>query len=274
MRCYGIDFDGREIGKSDALEETPWDTARREAFEEIGLPLDDSKLPAPFRIEHLCELPMNLARTELGVRPCVAFISATTPPSSSSPSANQSIPAVEDILIPRLNAKEVAAVFTAPFHNFLRTVDEESYASTSAEPEAGAEAAGFPASWYNGSWTDWHDIQWRMHNFYVPVANQIVRKPKSKPKPLVSPLPYADQVKMNEEDPLDKMKRFRVFGMTARILVDAARVAYDEEPEFEHNSHFGDEDMIGRLLKIGRLGAIKKSDDQITREDLAAAAKI
>jgi hypothetical protein len=29
------------------------------------------------------------------------------------------------------------------------------------------------------------------------------------------------------------MMRYKVWGMTARILVDAARLAYGEEPEFE-----------------------------------------
>ena len=56
--------------------------------------------------------------------------------------------------------------------------------------------------------------------------------------------------------------------------MDAARVAYDEQPEFEHNSHFGDEDMIGRLLRLGRLGPIKNRDDALTKEDMAAAAKL
>lgn len=46
---------------------------------------------------------------------------------------------------------------------------------------------------------------------------------------------------------------YRIFGMTARIIVDAARVAYAQEPEFEHNSHFGDEEMIARLRQLGRL---------------------
>jgi len=45
-----------------------------------------------------------------------------------------------------------------------------------------------------------------------------------------------------------------VFGMTARILVDAARVAFGREPTFEHNSHFGDEDMIGRMVREGKMG--------------------
>lgn len=68
--------------------------------------------------------------------------------------------------------------------------------------------------------------------------------------------------------------RYRVFGMTARMLVDVARVAYAEEPEFEHNSHFGDEDMIARLRKIGRLSAQRSRSDQLTKEDMQRAAKL
>ncbi len=48
--------------------------------------------------------------------------------------------------------------------------------------------------------------------------------------------------------------------MTARILVDAATVAYGEQPEFEHNSHFGDEAMIEGLAKMGRLGEKKRPE--------------
>ncbi|KAF2806660.1 NUDIX domain protein [Mytilinidion resinicola] len=253
-------------GKSDTLSETPFATARREAYEEIGLPLHDAQLPAPFRVEHLCQLPSNLARTELGVRPCVAFLNT-----SSSSSA-----AAESALIPRLDPKEVAAVFTAPFHNFLREKDEAdglAHTSASAGDFPGAEAAGFKADWYRGVWTDWHESRWRMHNFYVPVgptnSSQTVVRPKKKtgPQPKIThPSPPA------EEDALERQTRFRVFGMTARILVDAARVAYGEEPEFEHNAHFGDEDMIARLLKTGRLAMEKRQGDELTREDFKNAA--
>ena len=64
-----------------------------------------------------------------------------------------------------------------------------------------------------------------------------------------------------------------MYGMTARILVDAARVEYGEEPEFEHNSHFGDEEMIERLIKIGRLSVEKKEGEMLTREVIAQAKK-
>ena len=261
-------------GKTDDLSETPFQTARREAFEEIGLPISDSKFPPPFRIEHLCQLPTNLARTELGVRPCVAYLSAETPPNWPK---DKPIPSAEDVLIPRLDAKEVAAVFSAPFHNFLRQTDEHVVTDAFGY---GVEAAGLTADWYKGVWTDWHESRWRMHNFFVPIAGQTVAwaTPTDSSSPAVgsSFLPYRDlpRSKTSFRMAKDNLERFRVFGMTARILVDAARVAYDEAPEFEHNSHFGDEDMIGRLLKMGKMGADRRSDDVITKEDLIAAAKL
>lgn len=271
-------------GKSDALSESPWETARREAFEEIGLPLSDDKLPPGYKVEHLTELPANLAMTELGVRPCVAWLktSRTTGDISAD-------------LLPKLDAKEVAAVFTAPFHNFLSTADED--------PQTREKVEG---KWYQGSWHSWHEEPWRMHQFYVPVSTRSVfrsSKPentglsaKSAPCSPKSPPPtlLADKKETASEStktarsqlkpPLPSstyqsgpdalaQPRYRVFGMTARILVDCARVAYGQEPEFEHNSHFGDEDMIGRLMRIGRLSPIKKHGEILTRDVMMKAKK-
>jgi hypothetical protein len=181
------------------------------------------------------------------------------------------------VLIPRLDAKEVAAVFTAPFQHFLREAND--HASVNAGSH-GVETTGFPPQWYQGTWTDWHESRWRMHNFYVPAAGQTVAwaSPSTSASPAVgsSSLPYRDipHSGIAVASARDATQRFRVFGMTARILVDAARVAFAQEPEFEHNSHFGDEEMIGRLLRVGRLGAVRKKEDELTREDLVAAAKI
>jgi 8-oxo-dGTP pyrophosphatase MutT (NUDIX family) len=146
-------------GKADTLSETPWDTARREAYEEIGLPMNDEKLRG-FKVEHLCELPTNLAKTELGVRPCVAFLSPSSILTGTNTPSGSDID-VEDRLIPRLDPKEVAAVFTAPFHAFLR----KDWPGPGPGP---VQKDGRPEKWYRGSWTDWHESKWRMHNFYVP----------------------------------------------------------------------------------------------------------
>ncbi|EME79128.1 uncharacterized protein MYCFIDRAFT_190160 [Pseudocercospora fijiensis CIRAD86] len=229
-------------GKSDTLQETPFKVARREAFEEIGLPMSDHQLPPGYSVEHLTELPANLAMTELGVRPCIAYLKTPAPSAK-----NQNPDAARDIL-PKLDAREVAAVFTAPFQNFLFEKDMDLQTREK-----------FPGEWYKGSWHSWHESAWRMHQFFVPVPQGTVflaRKPPS----------YAEP--RSPQEP-----RYRVFGMTARILVDAARVAYGEEPEFEHNSHFGDEDMIAKLMSIGRLSSIKKEGEVLTQEIMKEAAK-
>lgn len=225
--------------------ESAFECARREASEEIGLPRRASALPPPFSVEHLCEFPTNLAKTELVVRPCVAFLHSYDP--ATGQDAN-----VAEKLLPRLDAREVAAVFSAPFENFL---SEEDLPGQQNLP-------GNPSDWYKGSWTDWHQSQWRMHNFFVPVTNQIVSKPKR------------NEGQKATASHLDRYSRYRVFGMTARILVDAARVAYAREPSYPHNSHFGDEDMIVRLRKVGRLGEIRRPTDELTKEDLVKAANL
>jgi len=221
-----------------------------------------------FKVEHLCELPASLAKTELGVRPCVAFLS----PSSTS----SATPSVEDKLIPRLDPKEVAAVFTAPFHSFLRK-------TWTGDAPGPMQKDGRPEKWYRGSWTDWHESRWRMHNFYIPrpppspsslLKNPAQSSPQSGPEPSThAGLPDGDDPRP-EPSALDALTTFRVFGMTARILVDAARVAYGEEPEFEHNSHHGDEEMIGRLLGMGRLSERRKRGEVLTREVLREASKM
>lgn len=136
-----------KTGRADTLEETPFQTARREAREEIGLPEVNQALPRPFTVEHLCELPANLARTELVVRPCVALLHSF----DEATGANED---PEVSLIPRLDAQEVAAVFTAPFRSFLREKDVESGDLDSEE-------------WYQGAWTEWHQSNWRseFHSF-------------------------------------------------------------------------------------------------------------
>jgi hypothetical protein len=122
------------VGRAEHAE-TAFQTARREASEEIGLPDINQKLPPPFSVEHLCEFPANLAKTEVVVRPCVAFLH------SYDPALGNADPEVS--LIPILDAREVEAVFTAPFKDFL-----------SGNLPNGQE-------WYRGSWGMWHNSHWR-----------------------------------------------------------------------------------------------------------------
>ncbi|TGJ85970.1 hypothetical protein E0Z10_g2836 [Xylaria hypoxylon] len=218
-------------GKADSLNETPYQIARREAWEEIGLPMDDRKIPSPFRIESLCSLPCSLAKTELAVRPCVAFLHSED--QAGSPPA----PTVDEAMIPKLDAKEVAAVFSAPFSNFLRSTDETPQPGDPPLPSG---------HWYDGRWINWETNAWRVHNFHVPVHTQHVTTPKVREDGQAA----LGDVPEEEENPVE---RFLVWGMTGRILVDAARIAYDREPEFEHNKNYGDEALIQQQTEEGKL---------------------
>ncbi|KAJ5917820.1 hypothetical protein N7454_010195 [Penicillium verhagenii] len=286
-----ITIRAKTLSRADALSETPFQTARREAWEEIGLPGIDQPLPHPFTVEHLCEFPANLAKTEIVVRPCVALLH-----SYDAQTGQNADPEIS--LIPKLDPREVAAVFTAPFYSFLRLRDGESplpsrgpldYSTSqlnehekshtlippdnsggSARADQGSLGADAkdennPGEWYRGSWSLWHNSNWRMHQFFVR-ANTRVVKPK----------PHSNKEENGElaADPGGQVQRYRVFGMTARMIVDAARVAYDQEPEFQHNSHFGDEAMIAKLRRLGRLSEERRPSDQLTRETLERASKL
>ncbi|KAI8624699.1 hypothetical protein F5Y19DRAFT_480443 [Xylariaceae sp. FL1651] len=213
--------------------------------------MDDSKIPPPFRIEPLCCLPCSLAKTELAVRPCVAFLHAHDKPGQSPQ------PTVDEAMMPRLDAKEVAAVFSAPFSNFLKSTDE---------PPRPGDPPLPPGHWYDGRWLDWEQSPWRVHNFHVPVHNQRVTKPKVREGGQAA---LADVLEEEE----DTVQRFLVWGMTGRLLVDAARIAYDREPEFEHNKHYGDESLIMFLESGGKLTEKKKKEVglEATKEEVKDA---
>lgn len=133
-------------------------------------------------------------------------------------------------MVPRLDAKEVAAVFSAPFSSFLRDTD--------APVPAGSSAPGLPPGhWYDGTWIHWKGEPWRVHNFYVPVNNQRVVKPDPDPVP-------EDLAAQVADDASSSAERYKVWGMTAKILVEAASCAYGTTPTFEHNPVWGDEKII------------------------------
>jgi hypothetical protein len=207
--------------------------------------MDDVRLPKPFRIEPLCCLPPSLARTHLVVTPCVAFLHADTASAGASP--DDPVPLVEESLIPRLDPREVAAVFSAPFYNFLKAND--------LPPRPGQDLP--PGVWYDGAWMSWKDMPWRIHNFYVPVNNQRVAKPRR--TSAQGNMGEALDVQQEQEG------RFKVWGMTGRLLVDAARIAYGEAPEMEHNDTFGDHDIILRAEEEGvfkEVGEAKKESNE------------
>lgn len=108
-----------------------------------------------------------------------------------------------------------------------------------------------------------------MHQFFVRANNRVV-----KPRGSRNPEQKQAVETLSAQEQTGAVQSYRVFGMTARMIVDAARVAYQQGPEFEHNSHFGDEAMIAKLRRMGRLSAVRKPSDELTRETMEKAAKL
>ena len=246
-------------GKADTLNESPFETARREAQEEIGLPPD--YLPSPYRLEHLCELPSHLAVTELGVRPCVAFLhtegsinassSSSTPSpsnldSSKNPGATDAV--TGESLIPNLNATEVAAVFSCPFHRFISSITEQTQVESPIK--------------YQGQWNKWNGVQWRMHNFFIPKTHLGTTKRKE-----------GDSSTVGSVETSIEESSYKVWGLTARILIDSARIAYNEDPEFEFMDGIGEEAMLKRLWDRGRLKSERQQGAKMQRENVEAERK-
>ncbi|KAI5298110.1 hypothetical protein KEM56_004316, partial [Ascosphaera pollenicola] len=65
----------------------------------------------------------------------------------------------------------------------------------------------------------------------------------------------ADRVRLWGESCMGE-SRYRVWGLTARLLVDAAKVAFDEEPQFEYNKNHGEEHVLLDFLASGRFEKI------------------
>lgn len=198
-------------GKADDESESPFSVARRESFEEIGLPqtFDSSK----YNFENLTELPCHLARNWLIVRPCVGFICHTNV-------IRDGVGIDINELLSITSEEEVGAIFTAPFDRFLKN----------------------DKGWYKGSWMDWCGLRWRQHIFSVPANVNDIIAPSIKKTQKVHP----------------------VWGLTARILIDAAMIGFAKKPEMEYLDKAGDELLISNMVRVGELGAERDREREMS----------
>jgi peroxisomal coenzyme A diphosphatase NUDT7 len=221
VNCF---FSQSDVGKSNEGENV-WETARREAWEEIGLP---ENVPPPYTVEHLCSLRPHLSRHHLLVTPVVAYLSSTLP-ETHDPSR----------LVPSLDTKEVSSLFTLPFEQFLRSTSKE----------------GGVQDWRHESRKiNWLGAQWVFHDFFATVT-ALVKPEAVKAEEDVSPVPTQILA--------------RIWGLTARILVDACIVGYGRQPEFEHTVDLWDESKIEAMIEYDpSMGAIigRKQDGTIKRQ--------
>ncbi|KAH9899426.1 NUDIX hydrolase domain-like protein [Cubamyces lactineus] len=153
-------------GKWEPRDRSVEQTARREAYEEIGLPMDYKKVPL------LCILEPFLAGNRLIVTPVVVLI-------------------LDKTLRPILNRAEVTSLFSHPLRSFLQS-----------EPPFPLEPEMLELKYH--TYTDYESNTYpgrvRMHTF-------LTGREAGGTKP--------------------------IFGLTASILIEVAKIGYAREPDFE-----------------------------------------
>jgi coenzyme A diphosphatase NUDT7 len=150
-----------------------------------------------------------------------------TEPSLEMGAANV-ISAIEGVFVPKLDVNEVAAVFTAPLESFL---------NTSLPVHMASSFSKLSQPWYKGDRFPFDSGTVRMYNFYMPIASSSVTWTSS----------------VSDGSQTDEMT-FRIFGLTAKILVETARIAFDRAPQFEHDVDIGDESLIRDYILQGKMG--------------------
>jgi len=182
-------------GKIDDDDKTIEDTARREAYEEIGLPQDKDKLPL------LCILDPFLAGNEVLVTPVVVLI-------------------LDNTLTPVLNAPEVDTLFSHPLASFLSTTFPERAEPRGPflEAEAHAETAALELQYHTYSDVPW-PYPWfpRNHHHHSTIAGDSAGRAVRMHRFLTGR--EAGGIKP-------------IYGLTAAILVRTAAIAYGRPPEF------------------------------------------
>ncbi|KAF9058708.1 NUDIX hydrolase domain-like protein [Rhodocollybia butyracea] len=213
-------------GKMDPEDETIEDTARREAFEEIGLVADPSKAPL------LCFLEPFYVEKQLLVTPVVVLI-------------------LDNTLQPILNSTEVTALFSHPLSSFLSSTPPASI--TRSEPELVELGGGEDSNYrYHAS----HDYDWdgppaRISSSVetgVVTAGRVGRRQiraRQRSERASSKLDRGTSMNDRTSQPMTQKRKVRmhrfltgreaggikpVYGLTAAVLIRTARIGYSPSP--------------------------------------------
>lgn len=216
-------------GKADEDGETFQDVALRETEEEIGLPRDPRVLREQYglQIEPISErLPHYLSKTFLSVKPMVCFMYNSSLSSDSSKKFEQ--PLNISKVFAKLNVGETSSLFSIPL-NDLVAHENKDWKGYKPEYLAREEQT-----------YKWGGLKWPIRYYYYPTENcgesQWVKD-------------VLDE--SSGEEQFNSVLCKNVWGLTAKILYDVARIANgvvsSENSEFE----IGHEDLIYGLYEFG-----------------------
>ncbi|KAG7821878.1 hypothetical protein KL909_001078 [Ogataea angusta] len=220
-------------GKVDYPLESEFQCSRREAEEEIGIHRDNRFLKEKFgyEVEELKVMPTYLARTLLGVSPCVAFINWS----------ESKLGSIEDQHIGNimLNPGESSSIFSVPLKDFLQP-----------KPRRYELKECLKQSYIK---TKWAGIPWNLRSFIFPIHNDNE----------VRWLEEIQDLSSESEDETQEDHEFGVrtrncWGLTANILHDLAEIVYTGEKYYDNV--LGEEDLIWALIQNGQMQTKQRSE--------------
>lgn len=254
-------------GKADYDTESSVTVAHREANEEINFPkaipnllsldgllsmeaksslkepsvhsahetlIENPNTPETNGITNLGSFPAYLSRNLLAVAPVITYVPTKASSVDMVPESYHGLPHVlgtnQELSTILSDNGEVSEVFSVPLRHFLyeNHPPDSSCFQRYPEPHSSSENGSGLKPWYDGVFTNWNGLQWQQHHYHV------LKRTNKK----VGDSPY-----------------FNVWGLTARILLDVASVAYNQVPEMKHSSVIGDERL---LLALESVGAMRK----------------
>lgn len=216
-------------GKADSSSETFQEVALRETEEEIGLPRDPRVLKEEYglQIDSVCEtLPHYLSKTFLSVKPLVCFMY------NSNLASQNGRKFVEPLNISKvfakLNTGETSSLFSIPLSDLVCHEHKE---WKGYKPEYIAREEHV----YR-----WGGLRWPLRYYYYPMDNngesQWVKD-------------VIDESSGDEQ--FGNVLCKNVWGLTAKILYDVARIGHGTVTDQDAEPQIGHEDLIYGLHEFG-----------------------
>lgn len=205
-------------GKSDHDDETDWDVARRECFEEIGFPYDTELQQQGLKFTQLTKLPCYLSRTFLSVKPTVGLL--------TNFDKNKEFESINKIKL-LLNPGETSSIFSIPLLDLIDSNVKKEYLKKSIKHYK------------------WGKIEWPIKHFYYPSQS-----PDEVPwLEEILDLSSDDEHHLFDDDLKDhKDKDIKdLWGLTAQILFDLANISMNQT----NVNYIGNENLIYGLTEFG-----------------------
>lgn len=230
-------------GKADSIDETPIEVARRESFEEIGLPLNDNELTSQgLKLEVLNSMPCYLSRTFLSVRPVVCLL-------KNLQNENERIKKIKF----NLNPGETSSIFSIPLLDLLYDKKRNEHLPHDYRHEF-IKRTNVDYKWGLIPWTLKHYFYPNVNEHEISWLDEVVDLSSDED------LTFSDNEKLNEGS-VNKLKDINgvrdLWGLTAQMLHDLALISIDKA----ETATIGNDNLLYGLTEFGGQMLERKRSD-------------